>query len=98
MVIPYDKIVHIVENYGNNHQRFKAAEELSELMTLVLQDANDNGKGGKGRIIEEIADAYVVLKELEVIYGIDSRDLELVIDFKIDRTINEMGDENNEWR
>lgn len=98
MVIPYDKVLQIVDTYGNNHQRYKAAEELSELMTLVLQDANDNGKVSRGRIIEEMADVYVMLKQLEVIYHLDSRDLEPVIDYKLDRTINEIGDENNEWR
>lgn len=98
MVVPYDKALKIVEAYGLNHQRFKASEELSELQTLILQDANRNGKVPKNRIIEEIADVYVVLKQLELIYQIDSRDIDPVIEYKLERTLNQIGEDNNEWR
>lgn len=87
MVVNTDKAVSIVDMYGVNHQRFKVAEELSELMTLVLQDANMNGKVPTNKIIEEMADVYVVMKQLEVIYQIDDRDIQPVIDYKLDRTI-----------
>ena len=87
MVVNVDKAIQIVDTYGPNHQRYKAAEELSELQTLVLQDANLNGKVPVNSIIEEIADVYVILKQLEVIYGIDDRDVQPVIDHKIDRTL-----------
>ena len=86
----FDKKMKIIEHYGENHQRFKAAEELSELQTLILQDANKNGKVPKSRIIEEIADVYVMLSQLKTIYCIDSRDLEPVIEYKVDRTLKEI--------
>lgn len=90
----FDKKMKIIEYYGENHQRFKAAEELSELQTLILQDANKNGKVPKSRIIEEIADVYVMLSQLKTIYCIDGRDLEPVIEYKVDRTLKEI--EQNE--
>lgn len=90
----FDKKMKIIEHYGENHQRFKAAEELSELQTLILQDANKNGKVPKSRIIEEIADVYVMLSQLKTIYKIDGRDLEPVIEYKVDRTLKEI--EQNE--
>ena len=86
----FDKKMKIIEHYGENNQRFKAAEELSELQTLILQDANKNGKVPKSRIIEEIADVYVMLSQLKTIYCIDSRDLEPVIEYKVDRTLKEI--------
>lgn len=86
----FDKKMKIIEHYGENHQRFKAAEELSELQTLILQDANKNGKVPKSRIIEEIADVYVMLSQLKTIYCIDGRDLEPVIEYKVDRTLKEI--------
>lgn len=94
MTISTEKIIDIVERFGSKHQRYKAAEELSELQTLILQDANCNGKVPTGRIIEEVADVYVVLKQIEVIYGIDSRDIQPVIDYKIERTHERLA--NNE--
>lgn len=90
----FDKKMKIIEHYGENHQRFKAAEELSELQTLILQDANKNGKVPKSRIIEEIADVYVMLSQLKTIYQIDGRDIEPVIEYKVDRTLKEI--EQNE--
>ena len=98
MNVSFDKSLKIIEHYGNNHQRYKAAEELSELQTLILQDANQNGKVPQNRIIEEIADVYVMLSQLKVIYKIDSRDIEPVIDYKLDRTLKNIGEEENEWR
>lgn len=86
----FDKKLKIIEHYGENHQRFKAAEELSELQTLILQDANKNGKVPKSRIIEEIADVYVMLSQLKTIYQIDGRDIEPIISYKLDRTLNEI--------
>lgn len=86
----FDKKLKIIEHYGENHQRYKAAEELSELQTLILQDANKNGKVPKSRIIEEIADVYVMLSQLKTIYKIDGRDIEPVISYKLDRTLNEI--------
>lgn len=86
----FDKKMKIIEYYGENHQRFKAAEELSELQTLILQDANKNGKVPKSRIIEEIADVYVMLSQLKTIYQIDGRDIEPVIEYKVDRTLKEI--------
>ena len=97
MIVSYEKAVKIVDMYGSNHQRYKASEELSELMTLVLQDANMNGKVPLNRIIEEIADVYVVLKQLEIIYQIDSRDIEPMIEYKLNRTILK-GEKSGKWK
>lgn len=93
MTVSCDKALKIIEHYGSNHQRHKAAEELSELQTLILQDANKNGKVAVNSIIEEIADVYVVMKQLELIYSIDDRDIQPVIDWKLDRTISRMENE-----
>lgn len=95
MNVPYEKAVAIVDKYGVTHQKFKAAEELSELMTLVLQDANTNGKVSIAHITEEMADVYVMLKQLEAIYFLDSRDIQPYIDFKLDRTLGD--DRSERW-
>ena len=96
MSVSFDKSLKIVEHFGENHQRFKAAEELSELQTLILQDANENGKVQQSRIIEEIADVYVMLSQLKTIYCIDSRDIEPIIDAKVERTLRQIEGEQND--
>ena len=93
MRVDTDKAVEIIDMHGVNHQRVKAAEELSELMTLLLQDANNNGKVPTSRIAEEIADVYVMLKQTELIYLLDDRDIQPIIDYKLDRTLNK----KNAW-
>lgn len=93
MIFYIDKLLKIIDHYGANHQRYKAAEELSELQTLILQDANKNGKVPLSHIIEEIADVKVMVKQLELIYGIDSRDIDPIVNAKVDRTLNRIGDE-----
>ena len=61
---------------------------MSELQTLVLQDANEKGKVPLHRITEEIADVYVMLKQLEIINFLDDRDIQPIINDKIERTLN----------
>lgn len=90
MIVNTDKALSIIDHYGNRHQMFKCAEEMSELQTLVLQDANQNGKVPISRITEEIADVYIMLTQLELIYMLDSRDIQPIIDHKLDRTIRRM--------
>lgn len=87
MIVDLDKALKIIEKYGENHQRYKAVEELSELQTLIVQDANKNGKVPVGRIVEEMADVYVMLKQMQLVYHIDSRDIQPVIDYKLDRAL-----------
>lgn len=95
MIVPYDKAVKIVDKYGINHQKYKAAEELAELSTVVLQDANKGGMADIAHITEEIADVYVMLKQLEAIYFIDDRDIQPIIDFKLQRTLGD--DRSERW-
>lgn len=95
MIVNVEQAKKIIERHGANHQRYKAAEELSELMTLILQDANQNGKVPISRITEEIADVYVMLRQLELIYLLDDRDVQPIIDYKLQRTAER--DENERW-
>lgn len=89
-MVKTEKLLKIIDHYGEDHQRYKAAEELSELQTLLLQDANQNGKVSLSRIIEELADVYVTLKQIELIYKIDSRDTQPLEEYKVDRTLKRM--------
>lgn len=90
MVVKTELAEKIIGHYGYKHQMVKVAEELAELSTLVLQKVNDSEKVPMTHLIEEIADCYVVLTELEVMHNLDSRDIQPIIDWKLDRTIERM--------
>jgi len=88
VVVNTEKLNTIIEKHGKRHQLYKVVEELSELQTLVIQEANENGKVSVGRMEEEIADVYVVLKQLEMMNCLDDRDIQPIIDYKIERTLS----------
>jgi len=87
MIVNIEKVERILEHYGKKHQMYKVAEELSELQTIVIQDANESGKVPVSRIAEEIADVYVMLKQLEIMYCMDDRDIQPIVDYKVERTL-----------
>lgn len=57
----------IIAHYGYRHQKEKAIEELSELEQALARDLQ--GDGDRDNIAEEMADVYITLAQLELIYG-----------------------------
>ena len=57
----------IIAHYGYTHQKHKAMEELSELNEALARDLQ--GDGDRDNIAEEMADCYITLAQLELIYG-----------------------------
>lgn len=56
-----------VEFYGNHHQTMKLMEEMHELGAELcrIQDGRTTGE----KIVEEIADVYVTLEQLAMVWG-----------------------------
>lgn len=63
-----------IETYGKDMQLTVAVEEFSELIKEICK--NKRGAENREAIIEEMADCYIMLEQLEIIFGID--DLELL--------------------
>ena len=80
------KLEKIIEHYGKNAQIIKAMEEFGELITELAKELN--GQGSFEHISEEMADAFVMLKQLQLIFDIDGEDLEAICKSKIVRTMN----------
>ena len=59
-----------IETYGKDMQLNVAIEELSELIKEICK--NKRGADNRDNIIEEIADCYIMLAQLEIIFNIDS--------------------------
>lgn len=56
-----------VEAWGKEPQMIVAIEELSELIKELTK--NLRGKDNVGHISEEMADVYIMLSQLEVLFG-----------------------------
>lgn len=84
------KIKLILDHYGHDHQKLKAIEELSELIEAIQT------KSHSSVLLGEIADVMVMLKQLRLIYAIKFEDVDQMMDFKIERTLNLIRAENNE--
>jgi NTP pyrophosphatase (non-canonical NTP hydrolase) len=72
-----------IETYGKDMQLNVAVEELSELIKEICKykRGNDNRKN----IIEEMADCYIMLEQLAMIFDIPNHAINEVVDRKITR-------------
>lgn len=62
-----------IETYGKDMQLTVAVEELSELIKEICK--SKRGSDNRDNIIEEMADCYIMLMQLEIIYGITSTEI-----------------------
>lgn len=96
MKVDIESVKEIINHYGYRHQMVKACEELSELQTVILQEVNKHDKypvEDIASLTEELADVYVVLKEVELINCLDDRDINPIIDAKLARTLERIDNE-----
>ena len=59
-----------VQHYGAEHQKRKAVEEMGELITALSRE--QDGRATPEQVITEIADVHLMVRQLMVIYGVDS--------------------------
>lgn len=77
--------------YGKEKQSIKAIEELSELIqavskVLVLNKFNPEiASTQSANIAEEIADCYIMLEQLKVIYTRGRYDIDTIVNVKLAR-------------
>lgn len=73
-----------IETYGKDMQLNVAIEEFSELIKEICK--HKRGEDNRDNIIEEMADCYIMLTQLEIIFGINYfPDIDKVIKGKNDR-------------
>lgn len=80
----------ILQHYGMSKQKLKAVEELTELSEKIVKDIN---KGECDGISEEVADVYIMLAQLEIIYDIQPIILRNIIKEKLERQEKRMAKE-----
>lgn len=72
-----------IKTYGKDMQLTVAVEELSELIKEICK--NKRGQDNRKNIIEEMADCYIMLEQLAIIFDIPNHALNEVASQKIAR-------------
>lgn len=87
MKVDKDKLNLIIEHFGRLHQVVKLGEEVGELNKAILNFENGYTRTNN-EITEEIADVYLLLEQVKLMYGLDTNEIRTVMQMKIDRTID----------
>lgn len=83
-----------IDEYGTSPQIDKAIEEMSELTKALLKERyarmTDNHNEAIDNVCEELADAIIMLNQLEIIFteryhAFRREDLQKIINYKIER-------------
>ena len=77
-----------ITTFGTRHQKDMAIEEMSELTKAICKERRARTKieraEARANIIEEIADVYIMLQQLIMIYDQDG-ECQSAVDYKVDR-------------
>ena len=80
-----EKLEAIIEYFGENNQKVKAVEELSELIKELTKDIN--GDGNANNILEELVDCWIMINQLQMIYGFTLYSINELAKYKVNRTM-----------
>lgn len=77
-----------IETYGKDMQLNVAIEELSELIKEICK--NKRGRDNRDNIIEELADCYIMMEQIEIIFEIYGEEIHTKMREKLDRLENRL--------
>lgn len=83
----------IANHYGREHQVLIAIEEMSELTKELCKYFRRFDR--KKEIVEEVADAQIMLEQLIELFGIEG-DVDKMVDYKLNRQIRRMEQERGD--
>lgn len=83
----------IANHYGKEHQVLIAIEEMSELTKELCKYFRRFDR--KKEIVEEVADAQIMLEQLIELFGIEG-DVDKMVDYKLNRQIRRMEQERGD--
>ena len=84
-----------IETNGVDMQLTVAVEELSELIKEICK--NKRGRDNRDNIIEEMADCYIMLEQLAIIYGIRLNEIVAMMYSKMQRLENALAELKEEY-
>lgn len=83
-----------IETYGKDMQLNVAIEEFSELIKEICK--HKRGEDNLDNIIEEIADCYIMLRQMEIIFGIWFEEIEYKKVKKLERLEKRLAESEGE--
>ena len=89
-------LVKALEKFGSISELIITVEELSELQKEVTKQLRNEGK--MENLVEEMADVYIVMEYIKLIFAINDEDIKTEIAFKIDRLMSRLGEENEQQK
>lgn len=90
---PYIRLIleKAIETYGKDAQLDMVIEEMSELTKEICK--HKRGKDNVGEILEEMADVYIMLEQLQIMLNINFMNIVYKKQEKIERLKNRLEDE-----
>ena len=92
-MIANTRIMEIADHYGIEKQLHQLAEECSE---LAVEASHSARKGVTVKIIEEMADVLIMMEQVIYLSGIDRKDIDDCIQYKLDRQMKRIKEGENE--
>ena len=98
-----ENLLKIIKHYGVLPQLKQFNEEAYELIEAIIakeimyqssDTTNSMDKFNLEHIVEEIVDCYVMLNQFQLYYGIENKQIEETMKFKIDRQLKRINKEN----
>lgn len=88
----------IAEHYGKAKQRMQAVQELSELILVISRraDQKEDRQAYIESMTDEIADSIIMIEQIRALYSIPDFDIRQRIDFKLDRQLERIANEQEE--
>ena len=99
MLSNYEAAMAILKHYGANKQELQAVQDLSELIILLTKRPDQRGDTYRENLIDEIADATIMIEQVKMMHGIDNKDVSARISYKLYRQmcrIEQEAKENDE--
>lgn len=77
-----------IETYGEDMQLNVAIEEFSELIKEICKSKRT--MENRDNIIEEMADCYIMLEQIKIIFGIKNSSIYAMMEQKLERLKNRL--------
>ena len=89
-------LVKALEKFGSISELIITVEELSELQKEVTKQLRNEGK--MENLVEEMADVYIVMEYLKMIFAITDDDINKEVEKKLNRLENRLNSENEQQK
>ena len=80
-------LMRIMNHFGKYQQFMKLGEEVGELYKAILEFENGI-RPTTNEITKEFADVQLVMDQIKELYELSDRELEMVKEFKLQRTLD----------